>query len=303
MLGENDCDYISSRGIMKSCNIFSKTPVSSVENIINYNFNDLQKYKTPIIYVCNSVIKNFYDVIFPQLKQKFVLVSGDDDGTMPYDVFSEEQFNNFINSDKLVHWFCQNLSIKHPKMTLMPIGLDYHTLVNRKIFWGDNMSSVEQEKQLIGLDKKPFWERELKGYSNFHLTISGKRYTGDRTDAIKNIPTDLMFYEDKLVDRLTSWNNQLKYAFCVSPHGNGYDCHRTWEGLCLGCIVIVKTSCLDELYENLPVLIVKDWKEVNKELLEKTLTEYKTKHENNQFNYDKLKLKYWTDKMSKYQKL
>jgi len=41
------------------------------------------------------------------------------------------------------------------------------------------------------------------------------------------------------------WKKKTTYAFSVSPHGNGLDCYRTWEDLVLGCIVIVKTSVLD----------------------------------------------------------
>ena len=44
--------------------------------------------------------------------------------------------------------------------------------------------------------------------------------------------------------------------------GNGLDCHRTWELLYLGCIVITRTSPLDPLFEGLPVVIVRDWEEV-----------------------------------------
>ena len=153
----------------------------------------------------------------------------------------------------------------------------------------------EELLDVIKNNSKPFWERELKGYSNFHLTISGKRYTGDRTDAIKNIPKDLMFYEDKLVDRLTSWNNQLKYVFCVSPHGNGYDCHRTWETLCLGSIPIVKAPMFHELFEGLPILNVNEWTDVTEELLKNTLASFKRRHEQHGFNYDKLKLCFWVD--------
>ena len=79
----------------------------------------------------------------------------------------------------------------------------------------------------------------------------------------------------------------------ITPHGNGLDCHRTWEALCTGSIPIVKTSAIDSLFTDLPVLIVKDWSDVNMELLTKTIKEFKTK----KFNYDKLLLKYWIDKI------
>ena len=75
--------------------------------------------------------------------------------------------------------------------------------------------------------------------------------------------------------------------------GHGMDCHRTWEALMLGSVVIVKKSQLDSLYEDLPVLIVNDWTELNEELLNNTIKEFK----NRTFNYDKLRLLYWVNKI------
>ena len=71
--------------------------------------------------------------------------------------------------------------------------------------------------------------------------------------------------------------------------GHGMDCHRTWEALILGCIVIVKKSVLDVLYEDLPVLIVDNWSDITKELLDTTIENFKTKN----FNYDKITLEYF----------
>jgi hypothetical protein len=47
------------------------------------------------------------------------------------------------------------------------------------------------------------------------------------------------------------------------------------------------------MFSDLPVLIVNDWSEISQELLDNTLTNFK----NNVFNYDKLKLNYWVDKI------
>jgi hypothetical protein len=80
-----------------------------------------------------------------------------------------------------------------------------------------------------------------------------------------------------------------KLSFVVSPFGHGFDCIRTFEALCLGCIVIMKKSFLDFIYEDLPVLLINEWTEINPALLQKTLDEFKDK----QFNYDKLKMDYW----------
>jgi hypothetical protein len=75
--------------------------------------------------------------------------------------------------------------------------------------------------------------------------------------------------------------------------GHGMDCHRTWESLMLGTIVIVKKSQLDSLYDGLPVLIVNDWDEITQELLDKTIEEFKNKN----FNYERITLKFWVDKI------
>lgn len=37
MTSEKDCKYVSSRGILTSCDIHSYTPISSVPQLINYN--------------------------------------------------------------------------------------------------------------------------------------------------------------------------------------------------------------------------------------------------------------------------
>ena len=83
------------------------------------------------------------------------------------------------------------------------------------------------------------------------------------------------------------------YKFVLSPRGGGEDCHRTWEALYTGVIPIVKKSSIDELYENLPVLVVKDWDEINEDLLNKTWQEYNKR----KWNLEKLTLRYWVEKI------
>ena len=85
------------------------------------------------------------------------------------------------------------------------------------------------------------------------------------------------------IERYQSWMKQIGYAFVASPHGNGLDCHRTWEALCLGCIPIVKTSPLDDLYEGLPVLIVGEWRDICENLLLETIENFKNIEELNKY--------------------
>ena len=78
-----------------------------------------------------------------------MLVTGDCDSDCYKDILSESEFQMFINDDCLVHWFSQNCIFNHPKLTRIPIGLDYHTIAsNNTHFWGQNMTPAEQEKEL-----------------------------------------------------------------------------------------------------------------------------------------------------------
>lgn len=288
---ESDCKFVSSRGILASCDIKSTTPISSIQTLVNYNFNDVKDGS--VVYVCGSAMREFVKRM-EKINAKITLVTGDCDWSLPDDVFLEDEaaFNAFIESDKIVHWFSQNCVKVHPKMSIIPIGMDYHTMKKSDHEWGPKATPNDQEHELISFSTVPFWEREVKCYSNFHFSIN-TRFADDRCGAMTKLRESLVFYEPKKLARRESWANQSKYAFVLSPHGNGLDCHRTWEALCIGCIPIVKTSAIDRLFEDLPVLIVQDWADVTQELLEKTVAQFK----DTQFNYSKLTLAYWMNKI------
>jgi len=288
---EAQCQLVSSRGILGSCKVKSSNPISSIQTLISYNWSDLKDGTT--LYVCSNAIKHFVTCL-DSIPVKFVLVSGDCDELVPNDCFENNaNFLKFIESDKIIHWYAQNCVGTHPKLSGIPIGLDYHTVKTQDHPWSPMMSPLTQESQIVSLNKIPFTERTIKCYSNFHFTIHGRKFGSDRVDAMNNVPKELVFYEPTTLPRIESWMNQAKYAFVLSPQGGGLDCHRTWEALCLGCIPIVKTSQINYLFDDLPVLIVNEWKDVTKNLLEQTVADFSTK----KFDYSKITLKYWMDKI------
>ena len=65
---ENNCKYVCSRGILKSCDIFSKTPISSIKQLYDYDFSTLKDGS--IIYVCSSALPHFIVEIFINLNVK-----------------------------------------------------------------------------------------------------------------------------------------------------------------------------------------------------------------------------------------
>jgi hypothetical protein len=276
---ENSMIYVSSRGILKSCDIIPSVLISSSKD----TYIDYSKIREDsVVYITGSAIPQFAKNLH-LINCKFILVSGDCDESVPDMIFeTDSDFKKFIESDKIIRWFSQNAVKEHLKLTKIPIGMDYH------------MKDDAQEQENILLECKSFApeikDRKIKCYSNFHFNKPiNSKFSYDREDAIKKIDKDLVFYEPVKVERRQSWINQTEYAFVVSPHGNGLDCHRTWEALILGCIPIVKTSPIDSLFDELPVLIVNDWSDVTRENLLATITAFSMR----QFNYEKLHLSYW----------
>jgi hypothetical protein len=249
------------------------------------------------VYVCSDLLSFFVTDILPKINKRFVLVSGDSDICVPKEALSYSQFNQLINSPFLIRWFLQNTQIQNnDKMVQMPIGLDYHTISSNPDHKlktkGESYLPGAQERILVDIKNKskPFYERILKIYVNF--SKSNDRF-GDREDSLKNTHSDLLVINDAFTQRTNNWNNIANYAFVLSPFGNGMDCHRTWETLCLGSIPIVKATNLKKMFEDLPVVIVNNWADITQELLDNTIQDYKTKT----FNYNKLRLSYWVSKI------
>jgi hypothetical protein len=292
-MSEADCKTVCSRGIMKSCDIYSSNPISSVRQLIGYDFSTLVDGQS--VYICSSAIPNFISTVFPTIQKRFILVTGDCDESCPNELFrSHEEFTRFIESDKIIHWYSQNCIGNHPKLTQIPIGMDYHTMALRDHEWGPKTSPLDQERILFAIKQKakPLQSRTCKAYANFHFLMNTK-YAYDRKDAIQRLPPQCVFYEPTKVKRINTWKTQSEYAFVISPHGNGLDCHRTWEAIALGCIPILKTSPLDPLFEGLPVWIVKDWADVNERSMMEKMKEISTM----EYNLEKMELKYYINKI------
>jgi hypothetical protein len=291
---ENLCCFVNSRGILKSCDFHSNNPKSSCNYDKDYLFEMLNKmFDGMSIYVCSELLHFFVRDILKKITKNFVLVSGDSDLCVPKEALSQREFETLINSSKLIKWFAQNTRIQNiSKMVQLPIGLDYHTISNNPYYkWklpdeGNLPDAQELILKNIKENAQPFYDRIPKIYVNF--SKENDRFK-DRVNSLNGIPNNLIIFNDTFTKRTVNWNLMSKYAFVLSPFGNGLDCHRTWEALCLGCIPIVCAPNFTKLFEELPVLNVNDWNEVTEELLNASIIKFK----NSTFNLDKLLLSNW----------
>jgi len=359
---ETACEFVSSRGLLKSCQVRSMNPKSSCPRDLQYisdfivsqkNYASARVPSPPVsIYVCCDAFQSFIQAYAPQIRVPYIVVCGDGDLTMFREAVPAHpnQFVMFMLNPNMRGLFSQNMDIEdcrgflkekitklwnagaavfkaannaqttldaaietaQHKLTQIPIGMDYHTIrANPNHPWVAHSSSsssssieggmttpVEQERILVeyirDADMKPFYQRKLRIYSN--VLLCPDRFN-DRISAVGTIPADLISQQNGFIPRTQTWRNMSEYAFVLSPFGNGMDCHRTWEALLCGCIPIVRSSVFNELFDGLPVLIVDKWEDVSLRLLVHTIAQFKDKLDKNEFNYDKLRLSYYTKMM------
>ena len=94
------------------------------------------------------------------------------------------------------------------------------------------------------------------------------------------------------MEQAAQWKKRTEYVFSLSLVGKGFDCNRTWESLILGNIVLLQSSPLDPLFEGLPVVIIKDWSEINEANLKKWAAKYHDASTNPKYR-EKLTSAYW----------
>lgn len=230
--------------------------------------------------------------LFKTSKAHIILITIDSYYTVPTDLWpSLNEFHTFLADPRLIHWFSSNVPDEYlsDKLSILPIGIDYHTA---------SLHPYAQEQELKTLSKSlpPLSDRPLKVLGNYHLVNSSKSRKGlhgeDRTDIYNRLKSNgcIDHYTTKQ-SRTYYWKDHGNYSFILSPHGIGLDCHRTWEALILGCIVIVKRGVFNALYNDLPVIIVDDWNE----LTEENLKIWKAQVLKTTYNWDKLTMDYWKD--------
>lgn len=223
------------------------------------------------IFVKTDYLSKFFDTIHPKINTRYIIITHNCSYSVP------DSYESYLESDKIIAWFGTHKQYcDHPKMHNLPNGLE-----NRRWPRGnyDIIRAIEQS--LSKYSKKIF----------LYMCFAIDTCQGERTmvrNMLKSEPyctcvTDRSF-EEYLKDVAQS-------VFVLSPRGLGIDCFRTWEALLLGAIPIIKTSDLDPLFEDLPVLIINSWTEVTLDFLLEKYQEIQQKP----FNKKKLYCQYWFD--------
>ena len=109
---ENECEYVSSHGLLKSSNFYRLNSYTKQNNNDEHILNNIENYDT--LYIPASNLNFFANIYLNKLNVKIILITGDDDDIIPHK-FPEET-KAILESPNIIHWFAQNCLINHSKI-------------------------------------------------------------------------------------------------------------------------------------------------------------------------------------------
>ena len=287
-------NLISSKSFIFFANQINKDLRSSTKFFIKKKSSKNTSDKINIFYVGSDALEDF-ELNLKYYNKKFILITGDSDRTISKKLGI---YKRILNNDNLLFWYSQNCIAQDKKIRQIPIGLDYisqfHNTHSFRLNIHDyNLLPLKYEKKLLKIIKNSptFYSRENLIYCNYQFSLNNQ----NREECLNSVDKKYCYFLKKRIPYIENFKKQSKFKFVLAPFGEGIDTHRVWEALLFGNIPIVKSSPLDKLYKNFPVLIVKSWKDLNNEKLI-----YIAKRFNNKsYYYEKLLIDYWKVKILK----
>jgi hypothetical protein len=251
------------------------------EQLAPVSFNPAKVKSGDIVFVRNP--KLFFKTMHPRIKHPYILVSHGD----ARDKFMDE-YIPFIKDKKIIAWFGIHPEGEKPHQKFFPLPLG--------IIWYNEHEQLYTQRaetnRLFNTLRKKVKSNLL--YLNFDESAYPERTMVKKLFARKGfcfkVAGRLPF--DQYIEQMAS----CKFTLC--PRGHGLDSFRIWEALLVGSIPIVKTSQLDGLFKDLPVLIINDWQEVTQKFLNRNYKEISSR----KYNREKLYVEYWLNRIFKVQK-
>ena len=263
-----------------------------ISNIRTYGFAN----RIGLQYVCLTgypqIIQHFFQEVIQKFNSKIVLIIIESDVV--------KLTPEWLEYPQLQHCFTWNKPFHHRNLSALPIGLNYNRQYDAITNWLSKQTSISLvDTKLLCMNYSPSTDP-----SRVKLIEYAKHKWADFCTILDFIPNARVYkipshIEGQITVPVTNpecYTQWSKYKFVISPRGAGEDCHRTWEALLIGCIPIVLSSNLNELYQDLPILVVNSWTEINRELLEKAYIEIEVKKRNNIYNMRKTTVSYWAER-------
>ena len=273
----NEIDYIDGEKFEGLADVSFGDAYTNEKNIDLRKAIDDADVDIPLVYCSIDSIDEGFEKIRGCGKMVDLISHNGDTNLTHIDVANKPQNVRF--------WFSQNMMHLDEHTCPLPIGME------RK-FWSKKIYGIAGYKNdCISKSQDVHCDKDQLLYVNFHIrTNRAKRQRS--FDIFKNTRYSVIDLGDKTRDYDNYIGNIKRSKFVLSPEGHGMDCHRTWETLYAGSIPVIERNLYYEnLYSDLPVLLVDDFSVIDEKLLH---SEYE-RINNTKWNMDKMGFHYWED--------
>src|SRR5450432_1466173 len=131
-------------------------------------------------------LPQFLEEALPRIKARFALVTGDEDWAIPSGFARSHEL---LSDPRVVCWFTQNFdgTGSNEKLMPMPIGLDFHTISNRRKWghWPATPAAQEAELEALRAQAPPNARRLLRVHADFHFNKHKQQIWGDDRQAVQ----------------------------------------------------------------------------------------------------------------------
>lgn len=214
-------------------------------------------------------IRYFMEEVLPNLSEKFVLITGSEDITIPnqtdlrwapFDTYTRKTLNLIADHPLLTHWFAENLDEKWThKVSPLPTGFVFPHAIRNRRYKHPTVQKIE-DRPLVALCA--------------HRVRDGKQWQLRKN--VLALAKDEWKQFSKLVESPVSEQEFLSLvescSFVMCVEGGGIDpSPKAWQAIQHGSIPIIKRTPASEAYAELPCLIIQDWHDdaLNTDLLYK----------------------------------
>lgn len=255
----------------------------------------------PLIFLKTDLIGTYVEQLNHIEWHYRMVTASNDDHCPPYLEFPtannelKSKVHVLLDNPNLLVWYAKNPAILHDKLHPYILGPKWQWKTTR--FFGENKYDHKAifDKYIRNITGKLEEKKNLL-YFNFNQTTNNpmyKHHKNIRHKAKSDILKNGFKWNDS--EQFEEYIHTLsQHRFCISPPGRGIDTHRCWEALIVGCIPIVISSSLNELYKDLPVVIVDSYEIVTEDFLHKQYCNLSKQS----FNYEKLSSQYWLKQIS-----
>lgn len=241
---------------------------------VTYKLKSFKLSENSIIYTNSDLIENLFKHLKNLNFRNIILITNQSDRPINKSVFLKRPAC-------ISKWYAINVDYVHKDLIPIPIGLSND--ISKKNLTESFFSDVRNDFKSKKIEKL---------YINFNENTNYKERTW-----IKEYFLNKEFaYIEKSILKLNEYQKELaNYRFVLCPFGNGYDSHRIWETLYSGSIPVVINHPTFDCLEDLPVIMVDDFKNITEEYLSKKFEELLYR----EHAFKKLELDWWIDVMRK----